>query len=80
MTQKTLDFIHQSYQEALEKSGNIIQIVENLYGILLDAEVPDEDSKAYDAFIDGLRNCMRTRKMTSDISFAHNKTTVFYVL
>lgn len=68
MTQKTLDFIHQSYQEALEKSGNIIQIVENLYNILADAEVPDEDSKAYDAFIDGLRNCLRTRKMTSDIT------------
>lgn len=68
MTQKTLDFIHQSYQEALEKSGNIIQIIENLYDILADAEVPDEDSKAYDAFIDGLRNCLRTRKMTSDIT------------
>lgn len=68
MTQKTLDFIHQSYQEALEKSGNIIQIVENLYNILADAEVPEQDSKAYDAFIDGLRNCLMTRKMTSDIT------------
>ena len=68
MTKATLDFIHQSYQEALAMSGNIIQIVENLYNILADAEVPDEDSKAYDAFIDGLRNCLRTRKMTSDIT------------
>lgn len=68
MTQKTLYLIHQSYQEALEKSKNIIQIVQNLYDILLDAEVPDEDSKAYDAFIDGLRNCLRIRKMTSDIT------------
>lgn len=68
MTQATLDFIHSSYQEALEKSENIIQIVENLYDILSDAEVADEDSKAYDAFIDGLRNCLRIRKMTSDIT------------
>lgn len=68
MTQETLDLIHQSYQEALEKSGNIIQIVENLYDILESAEVPDEDCKAYDAFIDGLRNCLRMRKMTSDIT------------
>lgn len=68
MTQKTLDFIHRSYQEALEKSQNIIQIVQNLYNILDDAEVCDEDSKAYDAFIDGLRNCLRIRKMTSDIT------------
>lgn len=68
MTQKTLDLIHQSYQDALKKSGNIIQIVENLYDILADAEVEEEDSKAYDAFIDGLRNCLRTRRMTSDIT------------
>lgn len=68
MTQKTLDFIHQSYQEALEKSRNIIQIVENLYSILEDAEVEEEDSKTYDAFVDGLRNCLRTRKMTSEIT------------
>lgn len=68
MTQATLDFIHQSYQEALEKSGNIIQIVQNLYNILESAEVAEEDSKAYDAFIDGLRNCLRIRKMTSDVT------------
>ena len=68
MTQQTLDFIHQSYQEALAMSGNIIQIVENLYNILVEAEVSEEDATAYDAFIDGLRNCLRTRKMTSDIT------------
>lgn len=68
MTQQTLDFIHLSYQEALAKSGNLIQIIENLYEILDNAEVPDVDSKAYDAFIDGLRNCLRMRKMTSDIT------------
>lgn len=68
MTQETLDFIHQSYQEALKKSTNIIQIVQNLYDILDAEEVCEEDSKAYDAFIDGLRNCLRIRKMTSDIT------------
>ena len=68
MTQETLNLIHQSYQEALEKSTNIIQIVQNLFDILLEAEVPDEDSRAFDAFIDGLRNCHKIRKMTSDIT------------
>lgn len=68
MTQQTLDMIHQSYQEALERSGNIIQIIENLYDILVHTDVSEEDSKAYDAFIDGLRNCLRMRKMTSDIT------------
>ncbi len=68
MSPETLELIHRSYQEALEKSKNIIQIVQNLYDILADAEVSDKDSKAYDAFIDGLRNCLRIRKMTSDIT------------
>ena len=68
MTQTTLDFIHRSYQEALEKSSNIIQIVENLYNILEVAEVEEIDSKEFDTFIDGLRNCLKIRKMTSDIT------------
>lgn len=68
MTQETLDLIHQSYQEALSKSGNIIQILENLHEILDNTEVCDEDSKTFDAFIDGLRNCIGIRKMTSDIT------------
>ena len=68
MTQQTLDLIHQSYQEALSKSENIIQIVENLYDILDNAEVSEEDTKTFDAFIDGLRSCLRTRRMTSDIT------------
>ena len=68
MNDKTLDLIHRSYQEAVANSGNIIQIVQNLYNILEDAEVDDIDSRAYDAFIDGLRNCLRIRKMTSDIT------------
>jgi len=68
MNEKTLDLIHRSYQDALANSGNIIQIVENLYNTLDAAEVDDIDSRAFDAFIDGLRNCLRIRKMTSDIT------------
>ena len=68
MNSKTLDLIHRSYQEAVANSGNIIQIVQNLYTILENAEVDDVDSRTYDAFIDGLRNCLRIRKMTSEIT------------
>lgn len=68
MTQQTLDFIHQSYQEALAKSTNIIQIIQNLFDILADADVCAEDARSYDAFVDGLRNCLKIRKMTSDIT------------
>lgn len=68
MTQETLDLIHRSYQEALEKSQNIIQIIQNLFDILAEAEVCEEDSRSFDAFIDGLRNCRKIRTMTSDIT------------
>lgn len=68
MSQKTLDLIHRSYQDAVAKSRNIMQIVQNLFDILDAIEVDDTESRAYDAFIDGLRNCLRIRKMTSDIT------------
>ena len=64
MTQVTLDLIHASYQEALSKSSNILQIVENLYAILADVEVCDADSEAFDAFVDGLRGCLNIRRKT----------------
>lgn len=68
MTQETLDLIHNCYQIALQNSKNIIEIIENLYELLADAEVNSEDSKTFDIFIDGLRNCLRIRRMTSDIT------------
>jgi len=70
MTQKTLDMIHTSYQQALAISDNILQIVENLYAILSDVEVCDADSEAFDAFIDGLRGCLHIRKKTFVITNA----------
>ena len=68
MTKETLDLIHLSYQEALTQSRNIIQIVENLYNILLTKDVADKDSQSFDGFIDALRNCLQMRKMTSEIT------------
>ena len=64
MNQATLDFIHQSYQEALMKSGNVLEIVENLYQILSEAEVAEEDTVRYDSFVDGLRGCIEYRRKT----------------
>ena len=57
-------------------SSNILEVVENLYDILLDAEVADEDSKTFDSFIDGLRGCIRFRKKTFVIT---NMVTYLYI-
>ena len=65
---KTLEFIHQNYQAALQQSSNILEIVKNLYEILKDEEVADEDSEAFDSFIDGLRGSYRFREKTFSIT------------
>jgi len=64
MEQSTLDLMHLSYQQALAKSENIIQIVENLYEILNDIEICEADTEEFDAFLEGLRGCIETRKKT----------------
>ena len=64
MNQTTLDLIHQKYQEALENSGNVLKIVENLYRILSEEEVCEEDSARFDSFLDGLRGCIAYRHKT----------------
>lgn len=68
MTNETLNLIHRSYQEALEKSSNIMEIVETLYSILENMEVAEEDSETFDSFIDGLRGCIRSRQKTFEIT------------
>ena len=51
--QETLDFIHENYQLALQKSSNILEIVDNLYNIKRRAmaaltEVALKDKKHYE--------------------------------
>lgn len=68
MTKETLKLIHRSYQEALERSENILEIVQNLYNILDELEVAEEDSSTFDSFLDGLRGCINSRKKTFEIT------------
>lgn len=68
MTKETLKLIHRCYQDALKKSSNILEIVQNLYDILEEAEVADEDSSSFDSFIDGLRGCIYSRQKTFEIT------------
>ena len=80
--QETLDFIHENYQLALQKSSNILEIVDNLYNILKDKEVAEEDAEPFDSFIDGLRACYRFRKRTFVITniTTYITITVMYIV
>ena len=68
MNQMTLDLIHRAYQESVQKSDNILDIVKNLYEILSEETVVEEDSACFDAFLDALRDCYHTRKNTFQIT------------
>ena len=69
MTIETLRIIHQSYQEALEKSANLLEIAENLYEILNEIEISnEEDVIIFDSFLDGLRGCIQNRRKTFEIT------------
>lgn len=61
---KTLNFIHEKYQIALQQSSNILEIVKNLYLILKDEEVESSDSESFDSFVEGLRDCYCFREKT----------------
>lgn len=69
MTQETLNLIHRIYQESVKSSSNILEILENLYQKLSDIDdVPEEDSMAFDAFIDGIRGSLKNRQKTFEIT------------
>ena len=69
MTRDTLELIHEAYQEALEKSANLLEIAENLYVILNEFEISnEEDAVIFDSFLDGLRGCIQNRRKTFEIT------------
>ena len=85
MKRKTADLIHKAYNEALRKSSNIIEIVQNLYEILdKTTEFEDEEEeRIVDSFLDGLRGCYNVRRRTFEITnFASylNITLMYIVL
>lgn len=51
MNQKTLDLIHEKYQESLRKSSNILEIVKNLYNLSKDEEVDSADANEFYSFV-----------------------------
>ena len=76
MNQKTLDLIHEKYQESLRKSSNILEIVKNLYNLSKDEEVDSADANEFYSFVDGLRACYRFRENT----FASTNITTYITI
>ena len=55
MTKATEELIKRSYEEAIRKSTNIFDIFRNLYYILKDETVVDEDLEIFNIFVDNLK-------------------------
>lgn len=55
MTKATEELIKRSYEEAIRKSTNIFDIFRNLYYILKDETVVDEDLEIFNSFLDNLK-------------------------
>ena len=70
MNQMTLALIHRAYQESVKKSDNILDIVKNLYEILSEETVVEEDSASFEAFVDALRECYSQREQTFELTNA----------
>lgn len=69
MNKTTLDLIHRTYVAAVEKSENILQLVENFYNVLSTIDnIPDEDALQFDAFLKGIHRSMMIRQKTFDLT------------
>ena len=78
MTKETISMIHRSYQEAVEKSTDIMGIVTALHDDLSSKEIPEEDTLQFDSFLDGLVSCINTRYKTFEMT--NLATDVIFIL
>ena len=77
MTDITLHAIHDMYQEALHYSHNILDVLNNLYKLMLVFDVCEEDSEEFDSFVRKIDTSRRIRSkdfqmtnLVSDLTFA----------
>lgn len=64
MTDNTLEKIHGLYQTAVQKSHDIIGIVNSLYELLNSYTPPEEDTQEYDSLLRCLETSRQSRKRT----------------
>ena len=56
MTKETQELIKRSYEEAIKKSYTVLDIMQNLYNILKDKTVDNEDAESFELFINDLKS------------------------
>lgn len=64
MKNETLEIIHRTYVESVEKSNNIMDIINNLYASLSTATICTEDTAAFDSFLKGVYSSKMIRRQT----------------
>lgn len=64
--EKTLEVLHQVFQEVIHESHDILEISDNYYTALLKHknEIPAEERMLFYEFIDGLKGCINYRQKT----------------
>ena len=56
MKKETQELIKRSYEEAINKSDTVLDIMQNLYNILKDKTVDNEDAESFELFINDLKS------------------------
>ena len=65
MKKKTKTILHRAYVTAVEKSSDILEIIENLHLLLENTDdIPIEDMKDFDNFLRGLYSSKMIRRKT----------------
>lgn len=83
MTQETLDRIHQEFELSFQDAYDVLGVFQALYQRLDTLEaIPEEDKKAFDTFLSGLRLSVSNREKTSEFTnlTMNLVTTVFYII
>ena len=64
LSEETVLKLKEKHLQAAQQSNDILSWAQKEYDLLTDVEVPEEDSKQFYLFLDGLRGCINYRKMT----------------
>lgn len=82
MTKRTLTKIHQEYVAAVLVSKDILSITKNFYERLNVINIPEEDHKQFDLFLDGVRGCIHYRERTNEFTSLVQglTTTIVYIM
>lgn len=83
MTQETLDRIHQEFLSSFKEASDVLGVFQQLHQQLDNLkEIPEEDVKAFDTFLSGLKLSALNREKTAEFTNLTLSivTTIFYII